>query len=194
MYSQLKAYSEKQLSSTPIITVRDGVITEAGEGLAIFLQVFQFPVMPSFLSQSLSSHAVLSRCACDDILNLLSLNSPSWANQLVTSSHKQHSSLFIHNCLCWRFLFGGIILRISSQGDIFPSEFIGNRIFGYNGIYTSRVEAVTRTVVFHYLFPRYDLINLLWFWFRFYCNCINALYQALKGAEIVLFILMGRKI
>lgn len=54
MYSQLKAYSEKQLSSTPIITVRDGVITEAGEGLAIFLQVFQFPVMPSFLSQSLS--------------------------------------------------------------------------------------------------------------------------------------------
>lgn len=191
MYSQLKAYSEKQLSSTPIITVRDGVITEAGEGLAIFLQVFQFPVMPSFLSQSLS---LLMQFSPDARVMISWTNSPSWANQLVTSSHKQHSSLFIHNCLCWRFLFGGIILRISSQGDIFPSEFIGNRIFGYNGIYTSRVEAVTRTVVFHYLFPIYDLINLLWFWFRFYCNWINALYQALKGAEIVLFILMGRKI
>lgn len=134
------------------------------------------------------------RCACDDILNLLSLNSPGWANQLVTSSHKQHSSLFIHNCLCRWFLFGGISFRISSQGDIFPSEFIGNRIFGYNGIYTSRIEAVTRTEVVHYLFPIYDLINLLWFWFRFYCNCINALHQALKGSEIVLFILIEREI
>lgn len=87
MYSQLKAYSEKQLSSTPIITVRvEGAITEAGEVLAIFPQVFRFPAMPSFLSQSLTSHEVLSRCACDDILNLLSLNSPGWANQLVTSS------------------------------------------------------------------------------------------------------------
>lgn len=132
LYSQLKAYSEKQLSSTPIITVRvEGAITEAGEVLAIFPQVFRFPAMPSFLSQSLTSHEVLSRCACDDILNLLSLNSPGWANQLVTSSHKQHSSLFIHNCLCRWFLFGGISFRISSQGDIFPSEFIGNRIFGY---------------------------------------------------------------
>lgn len=117
-----------------------------------------------------------------------------WANQLVTSSHKQHSSLFIHNCLCRWFLFGGISFRISSQGDIFPSEFIGNRIFGYNGIYTSRIEAVTRTEVVHYLFPIYDLINLLWFWFRFYCNCINALHQALKGSEIVLFILIEREI
>lgn len=191
----MKAYSEKQLSSTPIITVRvEGAITEAGEVLAIFPQVFRFPAMPSFLSQSLTSHEVLSRCACDDILNLLSLNSPGWANQLVTSSHKQHSSLFIHNCLCRWFLVGGISFRISSQGDIFPSEFIGNRIFGYNGIYTSRIEAVTRTEVVHYLFPIYDLINLLWFWFRFYCNCINALHQAFKGSEIVLFILIEREI
>lgn len=63
-----------------------------------------------------------------------------------------------------------------------------------NGIYTSRIEAVTRTEVVHYLFPIYDLINLLWFWFRFYCNCINALHQALKGSEIVLFILIEREI
>lgn len=49
LYSQLKAYSEKQLSSTPIITVRvEGAITEAGEVLAIFPQVFRFPAMPSF--------------------------------------------------------------------------------------------------------------------------------------------------
>lgn len=96
LYSQLKAYSEKQLSSTPIITVRvEGAITEAGEVLAIFPQVFRFPAMPSFLSQSLTSHEVLSRCACDDILNLLSLNSPGWANQLVTTSNTLRYSFII---------------------------------------------------------------------------------------------------
>lgn len=92
----MKAYSEKQLSSTPIITVRvEGAITEAGEVLAIFPQVFRFPAMPSFLSQSLTSHEVLSRCACDDILNLLSLNSPGWANQLVTTSNTLRYSFII---------------------------------------------------------------------------------------------------
>lgn len=105
---------------------------------------------------------------------------------LATSNTLRYSFIIVY--------VGGISFRISSQGDIFPSEFIGNRIFGYNGIYTSRIEAVTRTEVVHYLFPIYDLINLLWFWFRFYCNCINALHQALKGSEIVLFILIEREI
>lgn len=93
----MKAYSEKQLSSTPIITVRvEGAITEAGEVLAIFPQVFRFPAMPSFLSQSLTSHEVLSRCACDDILNLLSLNSPGWWLPQATSNTLRYSFIIVY--------------------------------------------------------------------------------------------------
>lgn len=96
LYSQLKAYSEKQLSSTPIITVRvEGAITEAGEVLAIFPQVFRFPAMPSFLSQSLTSHEVLSRCACDDILNLLPVGQINWLPQ-ATSNTLRYSFIIVY--------------------------------------------------------------------------------------------------